>query len=168
MRVRRNHRLIPLVLLPGNVPSVVVLNQGDPFRRVLVMSIGLACLPFDDSRSRFSLAVRVSSRIKRISKNFEDGVIDRQLPHQAALALLEMESRQPDLLSTEPQQHLPRASEFSHFAEDEIKAFLNSTIWVHLDLAVLRPAEPDGKTKLQFAPPSLLTQDKLLALLTVG
>src|SRR5437879_2033684 len=98
----------------------------------------------------------VSSRIQRVGKNCEDVVIDRQLPHQAALASLAMENRQSDLLAAVPQQNLSRASEFSHFTKHEMKAFLNPAIWVHFDLAVLRPAEADGKTKLQFATPGLL------------
>jgi len=50
----------------------------------------------------------------------------------------------------EPQQHLAGASQFGHFAEHEMSTFLDPAIRVHFDLAVLRPAEADGKRKLQF------------------
>ena len=40
---------------------------------------------------------------------------------------------------------LPDASEFGHFAERQLNAFLDPAIRVHRDLAALRPAEAHGK-----------------------
>jgi len=47
------------------------------------MPFGLVRLPLDDPRSRFGLAVCVSSRAEGIGKNRQHVVIDGQLPHQA-------------------------------------------------------------------------------------
>src|SRR5579875_670091 len=136
---------------------MVVPNQGRPFGERLGMPFGLARLALSDPRSSLPPAIRVSSRVEGIGEQRQDIVIDGQLPYHAAIAAISRESREGDLLAAEPQQHLPDASEFGHFAERQMKAFLDPAIGVLLDFAGLRPVEAHGKKKLQLAPASLLT-----------
>lgn len=46
-------------------------------------------------------------------------------------------------LSTEPKQHLPRASELGRLRKDQLNRLLDASVWIHLDFAIGGPAIAD-------------------------
>src|ERR1700753_4296340 len=93
-----------------------------------------------------------------------DRVVNRQFPDHIATGFSVYQGRMTYLLSTEPKQHLPGAAKFVQLGEDQFDRLLNTSIWIFLDLATLRPPIAHRQCKLQFTAASLLSNSLLATL----
>src|SRR5215472_4465609 len=108
-RVVGNHALIPLEFLPCDVAFVLILDQYIPFRRRTPNSASheLSPVVYEDLALRAPEGIRPG--VNRIGQNVAYGVVDRQLPYEAACFLGTCLDRQLDAFFSEPHIHLTYA-----------------------------------------------------------
>ena len=140
MCIAGQQRLIALILLPGNVARVMIPNQDRPIFHWLEMTDGLSNTAAHHSDAGFRFPKGLAASVPRIPEHVPDRVVDRQLPTQLTAGFTVHQSGKTDLLSTEPQQHLPHASTLGHLREDQFNRLLDAAIWIHLNLAIGSPA----------------------------
>ena len=88
-----------------------------------------------------------------------DGVVDRQLPHDAAaLCNRVTHGRQGYPLLAEPEMHLPDALELGEFGEDQRDSLAHPLVRVFGDPVVTNLHIADRHRQEQFAPPRFLLQ----------
>src|SRR5579884_1910544 len=156
MSVGTDYRLVPFILLPGNVTWMMVLEQCSPFSPRFLMTSRFSCPAIHNRGSRIGLAECISPSIDRIREQLESGVVDRQIPNGSTARFIKDPHRQLNAFPPEPEQYLSDAAEFRHFGKHRADRLLHALVRVHFDLAVSGPQITDRQTVLQFTAPGLL------------
>src|SRR5580698_5588569 len=148
MGVGGKYCLITFILLPRNVPRMVVANQDGPLGTRLTVSLRLSRTPVHNGRAGLRLSKGICSGINRVDENLQHGIVDGKFPSDRGSASVARQRWKRDVLLPEPQQHLPRTSQLGHLGEDQLKSLLHALIRSLLDFACCCPAQTYRKEKL--------------------
>src|SRR2546426_8503416 len=111
MRVGGDQLLIARILLPGNVPRMVIAKQHRPLRLRLAMSCGLPCTAIHHLRPSLRLPEGVSPRVCGVRQDLEDCVVDRDFPHHLRFTGVTWQCWETDLLLAKPQKNLANTTQ---------------------------------------------------------
>src|SRR5262249_34951771 len=114
--------------------------------------------PIDDFDSCSSAAERICACIYRIHQKIHNRFVHRKLPFDRAPKFVIRQYGQGLSFTAIPEQHLARAAQLAKFREHTRDGLPNAEIWVHLDLAVMRPTVACRKRKTQLSASRLLTR----------
>src|ERR1035441_4980164 len=119
LNVACHDRLVAFVLLPRNVPAMVVHNQDRPFGARFLVPHALTGPALYYRGLASGLSEGVGSAVDRIAQQAPQCVVGGRSPEGGATGLLRISARQGDALPVEPQQHLTRTSQFRHLRKHQ-------------------------------------------------
>lgn len=100
----------------------------------------------------------IGPAVDRVGQQVMDGVVDRQLPHDARPLGGRLDRRQPDPFLTQPEVNLPDALELGELAEHQAERLADPQVRVYGDAIVAGLDVADRHGEEQFAAPRLLAQ----------
>src|ERR1035438_4123165 len=156
LNVACHDRLVAFVLLPRNVPAMVVHNQDRPFGARFLVPHALAGPALYYRGLASGLSEGVGSAVDRIAQQAPQCVVGGRSPEGGATGLLRISARQGDALPVEPQQHLTRTSQFRHLRKHQGQHLLHPLIRLLLH-PVPGPHIAYRQAELQFAAPRFLS-----------
>src|SRR5271157_1748214 len=158
------HGLIAFILLPANVPGMMVPNQYRPRRLRLSLPTRLPDVAVHDFGAYRSSAESIGTRIYRIGENVQEIVICRQFPNNRGFASIAGQHGQVNVLLAKPEQRLANAPQFEHLAEDQQYRLLHALVGILFDVATGIPVEAHRQDEPQFAAAGLLADGRLRSL----
>src|SRR5258708_11278636 len=132
-RVVRDPTVVALGLLPGEVSFVLVFQQPVPLRAGRAKSAPHALSPVLDDDLARRAPEGIGASIDWIGEDVVHGVVERQLPDDAASFLVMRLGGQLDAFVSEPHMHLAYALELREFREDKAQGILHTSIGILLD-----------------------------------
>src|SRR5439155_3547721 len=131
--VVRQHLLVALVAVPGNIGFVMVPQQHRPLFAPLATPAPLAGAAAVDLRVRSRAPEGVGAGVDRILQTAQDGAVDRQTPLELnASGTVGLDDRERYIVLATPQQHLPRAAQGREALEDQRDGLLHALIRILL------------------------------------
>src|SRR4051795_1537637 len=150
--------LVPLELGPANVALVVVEDQSLPGAAILAEATHDPLAAGLDGHATAGPPEGVCAGVDRVGQDVVEGVVDGQLPSDAAPLRAVADRRQRQALVAHPEVNLPNRLQLGELGEDERDRLLNPTIRVLLDAVVVRLAVADRDGEEEFAAARLLLQ----------
>src|ERR1700742_283243 len=113
---------------------MVIDDKGLPVAASLSKDTNHALAPIDKTDPATGPAKRIRPSINRVGQDMMDGVVDGQLPNQAATIIdCIVHRRQQNAFLPYPQMHLSNALEFSELLKYEPDCFAYSGVGIHID-----------------------------------
>src|SRR3954449_5429620 len=145
--------LVPLELGPANVALMVVQDQSFPGAAVLAKAAHDPLAAGLEGDAAAGAPEGVGAGIDRVRQHVVQGVVDRQLPRDAATFQAVADGGQRQALLAHPKENLPDRLQFGELGEDERDRLLDAPIRVLLDAVVrdLQVTDRDGEEELAAA-----------------
>src|SRR5262249_8914662 len=159
IRIVGDQALIPFEFLRREISLVMVCEQDVPLASFTLEATHHALAARLDCHTAAGSAERVGAAVDRIGQDVMDGIVDRQLPDDAAaISDRVVHGRQGDALMTEPQMDLPDALELGEFGKDQRHSFAHPLIRVFHDAVVSHLDIANRYRQEQLSPSCLLPQ----------
>src|SRR5271167_119330 len=116
---------------------MVIDDQDLPVAAVLSKATNHTLAPIGNTDPAMGPAKRIRPGVYRVGQDMMDGVVDRQLPNEAASIIdCVVDRGQQNAFLPYPEMNLPNAVEFREFLEYEPDCFAHSGIGINIDSVV--------------------------------
>src|SRR3954466_15543827 len=153
LSVVADQTLVPLELGPANVALVVVEDQSLPGAAILAEATHDPLAAGLDGDATAGPPEGVCAGVNRVGQHVVEGVVDGQLPGDAAALAPIPDRRQRQALVAHPEVNLPNRLQLGKLGEDERDRLLHAAVRILLDAVVvhLEVAHGDGEKELAAA-----------------
>jgi hypothetical protein len=136
---------------------MMVDNQDLPVAAVLSNALDYTLAPIGNTDPATCPAKRVRACVDRVCQDMVDGLLNRQLPSQAASIIDRIVHRgQQNAFLPYPQMNLPNALKLRKFPEYKSDRFAYSGIWIYINAVVANFHKADSYRQEEFATTSFL------------